>query len=126
MAKYSFKFKKNIVKEYLDGNGSSHSLAKKYKIGICNSQQVLKWINAYAKFGDKVCTKIDSIIEKQNILTKSLSIVFVRIFLFRSVGSKLVISRQSLLPKIIHPKFYQVRGRWIDIGELWDCSLPFL
>ncbi len=32
MAKYSFELKKQIVLEYLSGNGSSDFLAKKYSI----------------------------------------------------------------------------------------------
>lgn len=54
MAKYSFEFKKMVVKEYLDGKGSSRYLAEKYHIGsIPNNKQVLKWVNAYEKFGNE-------------------------------------------------------------------------
>ena len=53
MAKYSFEFKKKIVKEYLEGKGSSHELAKKYHVGTSdNSRQVIRWIAAYNEFGD--------------------------------------------------------------------------
>ncbi len=53
MAKYSFEFKKKIVKEYLEGKWSSHELAKKYHIGTSdNSRQVIRWIAAYNEFGD--------------------------------------------------------------------------
>ena len=50
MAKYSFEFKKQIVFEYLSGEGSSTFLAKKY--GIPQGKMVLNWINNYKKFGD--------------------------------------------------------------------------
>ena len=53
MAKYSFEFKKRIVKEYLEGKGSSHELAKNYHIGTRgDNKQVLKWVAAYNEFGD--------------------------------------------------------------------------
>ena len=50
MAKYSFEFKKQIVFEYLSGEGGSTFLAKKY--GIPQGKMVLNWINNYKKFGD--------------------------------------------------------------------------
>lgn len=53
MAKYSFEFKKKVVQEYLDGNGGSVFLARKYKIGNADNKQVLKWVNAFNKFGNE-------------------------------------------------------------------------
>ena len=53
MAKYSFEFKKKVVQEYLDGNGGSKFLARKYKIGNADNKQVLKWVNAFNKFGNE-------------------------------------------------------------------------
>ena len=53
MVKYSFEFNKKIVQEYLDGKGSITYLAKKYKIGNCDTMQVSRWINAYNELGDK-------------------------------------------------------------------------
>ena len=50
MAKYSFELKKQIVLEYLSGNGSSDFLAKKYSIP--QSKMVRNWIKNYNKFGD--------------------------------------------------------------------------
>ncbi len=48
MAKYSFEFKKKVVKEYLEGKGSTHELAPKYHIGNHGDhKQVLRWIAAY-------------------------------------------------------------------------------
>lgn len=53
MAKYSFEFKKKVVKEYLEGKGSARKLAQKYHIGNHGDhKQVLKWIAAYNKFGE--------------------------------------------------------------------------
>ena len=50
MAKYSFEFKRQVVCEYLSGNGSSNSLAKKY--GIPQGKMVRNWINTYREFGE--------------------------------------------------------------------------
>ena len=50
MAKYSYKCKKQIVKEYVKGNGSDYVLAKKY--GVPSAGQVRIWVAAYKKWGD--------------------------------------------------------------------------
>ena len=50
MAKYSFEFKKQIVLEYLSGNGSSNFLAKKYQIP--HGKQVRSWIKNYTELGE--------------------------------------------------------------------------
>ena len=50
MAKYSFELKKQIVLEYLSGNGSSDFLAKKYNIP--QGKMVRNWIKSYNKLGD--------------------------------------------------------------------------
>ena len=50
MAKYSFELKKQIVLEYLSGNGSSDFLAKKYSIP--QSKMVRNWIKNYNELGD--------------------------------------------------------------------------
>ena len=52
MAKYSFEFKKKVVKEYLEGKGSTYELARKFHIGNNDNKQVVKWLAAYNKFGD--------------------------------------------------------------------------
>jgi transposase len=52
VAKYSFEFKKMIVKEYLEGKGSTHELAKRHHIGNGDNKQVVKWVAAYNEFGD--------------------------------------------------------------------------
>ena len=49
MAQYSYKFKKQIVKEYVKGNGSYYVLAKKY--GVPPDGQVRIWVAAYKKWG---------------------------------------------------------------------------
>ena len=51
MAKYSFEFKKQVVCEYLSGNGSSNFLAKKH--GIPQGKMVRNWITNYREFGDE-------------------------------------------------------------------------
>lgn len=50
MAKYSFEFKKQIVNEYLQGNGGAKYLAKKH--GIPNEASVKQWIKNYIAYGD--------------------------------------------------------------------------
>lgn len=53
MAKYSFEFKKKVVKEYLEGKGSARELALKYHIGNHGDhKQALKWAAAYNEFGE--------------------------------------------------------------------------
>ena len=51
MAKHSFEFKKKVVLEYLDGEGGTPYLSKKYGLG--SDTQLRKWINAYNAFGDE-------------------------------------------------------------------------
>ena len=51
MAKYSFEFKKQIVKEYLEGNGGYKYLACKYNVSSYNN--VKKWIMNYQQLGDQ-------------------------------------------------------------------------
>lgn len=53
MAKYSFRFKKKIIQEYLHGKGSYLFLARKYKIGNNDRQQVFKWVNDFNEIGDE-------------------------------------------------------------------------
>ena len=49
MAKYSFKFKLQVVQAYLTGEGSYNYLSKKY--GILSENDIRKWVNAYKAFG---------------------------------------------------------------------------
>lgn len=48
MTKYSLEFKMNIVQDYLNGEGVTPYLAKKY--GVKGNSQVRNWINAYKEF----------------------------------------------------------------------------
>ena len=50
MAKYTFEFKKQIVMDYINGEGGSQFLAKKH--GIPNHSQIQRWIASYKAFGD--------------------------------------------------------------------------
>lgn len=51
MAKYSFKFKLNVVQEYLAGAGGYGFLAKKH--GIKSESQLRRWVNNYHAFGEE-------------------------------------------------------------------------
>ena len=51
MSKYSYEFKKKIVLEYLDGEGGSVTLARKY--GIPSETRIKEWIKAYQNLGDE-------------------------------------------------------------------------
>ncbi len=51
MAKYTFKFKKKVVFEYLYGKIGSTILAPKYNIK--SEKQVRQWIHNYQEFGDE-------------------------------------------------------------------------
>jgi len=51
MAKYNYEYKKKIVTAYMNGEGGTKFLAKKY--GVKSSTDVLKWVNAFKSFGDE-------------------------------------------------------------------------
>ena len=55
MAKYSFEFKKKVVKLYLNGEGGYTYLANKY--GIPSDSKVKLWIDNYNAFGDEGLTR---------------------------------------------------------------------
>ncbi len=50
MSKYSYEFKKKLVKEYLAGTETSCSLAKKY--GLKYPSYICEWVKAYQELGD--------------------------------------------------------------------------
>lgn len=50
MAKHSYEFKKQLVLEYLDNQGSYASISQKH--GMSDSCQLRKWVAAYKKLGD--------------------------------------------------------------------------
>ena len=50
MAKYPYEFKKQIVMEYLEGQGGFLFLTTKYNLGT--TSQIRRWVSAYKKFGD--------------------------------------------------------------------------
>ena len=50
MSKYSYAFKKQVVLEYLNGQGGTICLAKSH--GIPNHSQIQRWVAAYKKYGD--------------------------------------------------------------------------
>ena len=49
MAKYSYEFKKQVVEEYLCGEGGRNYLAQKY--GIPSSQIIIQWVKNYTANG---------------------------------------------------------------------------
>ena len=49
MAKYSYEFKKQIVKEYLAENGGAKYIADQY--GIKLKRSVQQWVEVYKEFG---------------------------------------------------------------------------
>ena len=51
MAKYSYEFKKEVVRAYLNGEGGQTYLMKKY--GVSALKRVQEWIAAYEQFGDE-------------------------------------------------------------------------
>ena len=50
MAKYPYEFKKQIVMEYLEGQGGFLFLTAKYNLGT--TSQIRRWVSVYKKFGD--------------------------------------------------------------------------
>ena len=50
MAKHSYEFKKQLVSEYLDNQGSYASISQKH--GLSSSCQLKTWVAAYKKLGD--------------------------------------------------------------------------
>ena len=51
MAKYSFEFKKQVVMEYLNGEGGQNYLGRKY--GIPNPKHIKQWVMNYLTCGDE-------------------------------------------------------------------------
>ena len=50
MSKYSFEFKKKVVKAYLNGEGGYGYLSKTY--GVPAKSKIGEWVQNYQKFGD--------------------------------------------------------------------------
>ena len=50
MSKYSFEFKKKVVKAYLNGEGGYGYLSKTY--GVTAKSKIGEWVQNYQKFGD--------------------------------------------------------------------------
>ncbi|MCR5397694.1 MAG: helix-turn-helix domain-containing protein [Lachnospiraceae bacterium] len=50
MSKYSFEFKKKVVKAYLNGEGGYRYLSKTY--GVPAKRDIEEWVHNYQKFGD--------------------------------------------------------------------------
>ena len=50
MTKYDYGFKKQVVKEYLNGEGGYKFISQKY--GVASKVQVQNWVNAYKTLGD--------------------------------------------------------------------------
>ena len=51
MSKYSFEFKKKVVKAYLNGEGSYGYLSKTY--GVPAQRNIEEWVHNYQNFGDE-------------------------------------------------------------------------
>ena len=51
MAKYSYEFKRKVVKEYLDGKGGYKDTARQNNIP--DGKQVSKWVKAYKELGEE-------------------------------------------------------------------------
>ncbi len=51
MANYSYEFKKQVIMEYLSGEGGRISLAKKH--GIASPGKIIQWVKSYREFGDE-------------------------------------------------------------------------
>ena len=51
MSKYSFEFKKKVVKAYLNGEGGYGYLSKTY--GVPAQRNIEEWVHSYQKFGDE-------------------------------------------------------------------------
>lgn len=71
MAKYSFEFKKQLVKEYLSGQGSFEYLAKLH--GMPDKTPIQNWVQNYQSFGEE--SLLRSRQKKSYSFEKKLSIV---------------------------------------------------
>ena len=71
MAKYSYEFKKKIVKAYLNGEGGYGYLAKEY--GISDDVKVKLWVDNYKAFGDDGLMRSRE--QKEYTFEKKLSVV---------------------------------------------------
>jgi len=80
MAKYTFDFKKKIVQEYLEGQGGTDCLARKY--GFSSNTPIRRWINSYKKFGDDGLMRS----RKNEIYTFALKLHVVELYLSTEVS----------------------------------------
>lgn len=55
MAKYSYEFKKQVVSEYLNGEGGYKTLAKKH--GIPSHKAVIQWVKTFTRLGSESLTR---------------------------------------------------------------------
>nr|MCR4961016.1 transposase [Lachnospiraceae bacterium] len=71
MSKYSFEFKKKVVKAYLSGEGGYKYLSKTY--GVPARRNIEEWVHNYQEFGDEGL--IRSRINQTYSFEKKLSVV---------------------------------------------------
>ena len=71
MSKYSFEFKKKVVKAYLSGEGGYKYLSKTY--GVPARRNIEEWVHNYQEFGDEGL--IRSCINQTYSFEKKLSVV---------------------------------------------------
>ena len=105
MAKYSFEFKKKIVMEYINGEGGSKFLAKKY--GIPSESNIRKWVSNYKTYGDKGLIRSRN---KENYsFEKKLAVV--ELYL----SSELSYQELALQEGILHPSTI---AKWVNEFKL--------
>ena len=63
MSKYSFEFKKKVVKAYLNGEGGYGYLSKTY--GVPAKSKIEEWVHNYQKFGDVLDRTITNLNENR-------------------------------------------------------------
>lgn len=80
MAKYSFKLKKQVIQEYLNGKGGVEYLAKKYNIPAPSN--VKQWIESYKEFGDEGLIRI----RKNKTYTFEFKLHVVKLYLLTEVS----------------------------------------
>ena len=71
MAKHRYEFKKQLVSEYLDNQGSYASISQKH--GLSSSCQLKTWVAAYKKLGDNGLKRSQS--RKEYSFEEKLSVV---------------------------------------------------
>lgn len=101
MAKHSYEFKKQLVSEYLDNQGSYASISQHH--GMSSSCQLKKWVAAYKKLGDNGLKRSRS--RKEYSFEEKLSVVesyLTSELSYQELALQMGINNPSMLARWVH------------------------